>query len=155
MGEREIAELLDALQDIRKRTVIVEGKRDKKALCSLGFSRVYDISGKDIGTFSERFGSERVVVLTDFDREGEKIAKRLSLFLRVDHKTRNKIRKLSIKAGFVTIESFKKLKGDVHEQTCAVEFKIHDNREIRGKRGCGKTRRDRGDIRSDRGASRA
>ena len=45
MFRKEIREkLLDLLKELKNKLVIVEGKRDKNVLCSLGFKKVITIS---------------------------------------------------------------------------------------------------------------
>jgi 5S rRNA maturation endonuclease (ribonuclease M5) len=58
--------------------IIVEGADDIKAMKRLGVENcVYKASnGKSLLNFIEEFsGKERVIILTDFDRTGEKLAK--------------------------------------------------------------------------------
>src|SRR3989337_1325980 len=62
------------LEDIGRAAVIVEGKRDKKALSLLGFSNIYTVSGDSIYNFVQKIKSDdpkSALVLTDFDEEGE------------------------------------------------------------------------------------
>ncbi|MEM2600381.1 MAG: hypothetical protein QXE29_01385, partial [Candidatus Hadarchaeales archaeon] len=66
--------------------VLVEGRRDREALLSLGIEgRIVHLNRN--GSLLERLeglgGYERVVVLTDFDREGEELALRCSKYLRL------------------------------------------------------------------------
>jgi 5S rRNA maturation endonuclease (ribonuclease M5) len=95
MNNREIEELLEILEENKDKQVIVEGKRDKKALCLFGFNKVLTISSGLYETV-ERIEEKEILVLTDFDNEGKKIAKKLNLFLqsldyKVDRETRRKI----------------------------------------------------------------
>ena len=96
--------MLAVLRDNLERQVIVEGKRDKEVLCSLGFKKVLTISNGIYET-TEMLKEKDVLILTDFDREGSEIAKKLERFLqpigyRVDIVTRKKVgimlRKLKI-----------------------------------------------------------
>ena len=90
--EEKLFKVLDGIKDNR---VIVEGKRDKKALCLLGFTKVITIN-RGLYETAEDFRGKEVIILTDFDPEGKAIAKKLNLFLqslgvRVDRETRRKI----------------------------------------------------------------
>jgi len=101
---------LDELKDFQ---VIVEGKRDKIALEIFGFSDVHIINKSLYETASEFTG--RILVLTDFDPEGEKIAKKLSDILikvgcRVEFVKRKKLKTLFIKNKINTVEGLKKLR---------------------------------------------
>ena len=76
----EIDELLD---DLRKRAldeapIIVEGTEDVEALKALGVKGKFHkiSSGKSLLNFIEGFsGSKEVIILTDFDRTGDRLAK--------------------------------------------------------------------------------
>jgi len=96
MHRQEVEEeLLNLLEKIKEEQVIVEGKRDKKILCLLGFKKIITIN-KGIYETVERLKGKQVIILTDFDSEGRQIAKKLNLFLQslgfsVDKETRRKI----------------------------------------------------------------
>ena len=88
-------ELLKLLHENNQKQAIVEGKRDKIALCSLGFTDIITIN-KGLYETVEDIKEKEVIVLTDFDPEGRKIARKLNLFLqslgyKVDKETRRKI----------------------------------------------------------------
>lgn len=90
--EEELIELLKKNKDV---TVIVEGKRDKEVLCSLGFNKILTIH-KGIYETAEELKEKDVLLLTDFDSEGRQIAKKLNLILqslgfKVDKETRRKV----------------------------------------------------------------
>ena len=96
MNNQEIEEkLFKILEDIKDRQVIVEGKRDRRALCLFGFTKIITIEKGLYETVEDIKGKE-VIVLVDFDPEGKKIARKLNLFLqslgyKVDTETRRKI----------------------------------------------------------------
>lgn len=74
----KIREVLHYLYEINKLfPIIVEGKRDKKALKDIGFDgQIITIhSGKSIYEFSENIAShfEKVVLLLDWDEKGEEL----------------------------------------------------------------------------------
>ena len=96
---------MEILQENTEKQVIVEGKRDKDVLCSLGFKKILTIS-KGIYETTEQLKEKKVVILTDFDSEGRQIAKKLNRILQplgysVDITTRRKVglmlKKLKIK----------------------------------------------------------
>ena len=96
MLRKEIEEeLFELLGKVKGEQVIVEGKRDKSALCLLGFKNVLTIN-KGIYETAEKVKKDKIIILTDFDSEGRQIAKKLNLFLqslgfRVDRETRRKL----------------------------------------------------------------
>ncbi|MCD6371592.1 MAG: toprim domain-containing protein [Candidatus Aenigmarchaeota archaeon] len=64
-----------------KFVAIVEGKRDKEALKLFGFDNIIEIGRTSI--FSLKLNRRsKFVILTDFDEEGRKKAKKLLLFLK-------------------------------------------------------------------------
>jgi len=89
--EETLEELEEVLRELRMELrdgtpVLVEGRRDREALLSLGIEgRIVHLNRN--GSLLERLeglgGCERVVVLTDFDREGEELALRCSKYLRL------------------------------------------------------------------------
>lgn len=102
--EEELAKLFEKIKD---KTIIVEGKRDQKALYSFGLTKVYTID-KGLYELSEKFENKKIIILTDFDKEGKELSKRLSLFLQVknkiDRETRRKVGLLLSKLYIKTIE---------------------------------------------------
>ncbi len=107
-------ELFSLLDEIKGFRIIVEGIKDKKALETFGFSDVSTIN-RNKGLYDVAMGfNGEVLVFTDFDPGGEKIAKKLSELLRktgcrVDTNTRRKLRRLFIKNKINTVESLKRL----------------------------------------------
>ncbi|KXB09160.1 hypothetical protein AKJ35_00490 [candidate division MSBL1 archaeon SCGC-AAA833F18] len=77
----EIEKILDEIRQISKEgtPIIVEGEKDEKSLRELDIKGpIYHISGNQKSTlnFLESLrGYEKVVVLTDFDQEGDKLAR--------------------------------------------------------------------------------
>ncbi|MEJ5227053.1 toprim domain-containing protein [Thermodesulfovibrio sp.] len=74
----KIREVLHYLHEINKLVpIIVEGKRDKKALKEIGFSgEIITLhSGKSIYEFAENISTrfEKVVLLFDWDQKGEEL----------------------------------------------------------------------------------
>jgi len=97
----EFIELLKRLSE--KYPVIVEGKRDYAVLRRFGIGNIYTLSGKNYFDLVESLPSqtEKVVLLTDIDRQGEKIFKKLSEILKkynieVVDEPRNYLKRLGI-----------------------------------------------------------
>ena len=88
-------ELLKLLRENNQKQAIVEGKRDKIALYSLGFTKIIEIN-HGIYETTERLEEKTVIILTDFDHEGREIAKKFNKILpplgyKVDKQTRIKV----------------------------------------------------------------
>lgn len=72
-------ELFSALQKSQKYLVVVEGKKDKKALEELGFPFIFVLNedGKSlhekIEEIEELAGKKKVCVLTDLDKKGKQL----------------------------------------------------------------------------------
>jgi len=84
--------------------ILVEGKRDRNVLERLGVENVIDLKGRkfhDVAEFlADRF--KGVVLLTDFDPEGEEIFRKLNRILkgyglRVDGGLREELRQTGVK----------------------------------------------------------
>jgi 5S rRNA maturation endonuclease (ribonuclease M5) len=145
--------LLDMLRDT---AVIVEGKRDQKALKEFEIDNIFMISGESIEEFTEKLDSDyNYVVLTDFDEEGEmknkKICKILEKFkLKFNPKLRCLVKDFF---GITKIEElikFSKLKEDVyHGEISAINYKIFNRSRFYRKWCSRKTRCDWSNIWSD------
>lgn len=80
--------------------IIVEGKKDKKVLEKLRFKNILPLSGKSIDGLLRILKNKkvkRVIVLTDFDKEGEKkhkeLCKRLEKSdIKIDFQIRNEFK---------------------------------------------------------------
>jgi len=96
MLNREVEEeLIKLLRDNNEKQVIVEGKRDREVLCSLGFKKIFTLE-KGIYETTEKIKENVVLILTDFDPEGRQIAKKLNLILqplgyKIEKETRRKV----------------------------------------------------------------
>jgi 5S rRNA maturation endonuclease (ribonuclease M5) len=127
MLNREVEELLEILDKNKDRQTIVEGKRDKKILCSLNFTDIITIE-KGIYETTERLEGNEVLILTDYDSEGKQIAKKLNNFLqhldyKVDRETRRKIGFMFAK---LKIKKIEELRGVLYGKACTSNFKIHN-----------------------------
>jgi len=58
--------------------ILVEGKNDRKSLEKFGLKNIVEINqGKGLVEFSDDLNAEKIIILTDFDRRGELLKKRL------------------------------------------------------------------------------
>ena len=66
--------------------ILVEGKKDEEVLRTLGVEgRIIKVSQQSLNTLIDQlYGCRRVLILTDFDEKGEKIAKTLSSLLEIE-----------------------------------------------------------------------
>jgi len=107
-------ELFKILEQVKNKDVIVEGKRDKEVLCSLDFKKIFTIN-KGLYETAEKIKENEVLILTDFDKEGREIAKKLNLFLQslgynVDRENRRKIGLMFTRLRIKKIEELKSLR---------------------------------------------
>ena len=104
-------ELVDLTSKLRDKVIIVEGKKDKRALYSLGLRNIIAINGKplvDVADEVDRIvrDGKSVVILTDFDREGRKLAARLRVLLqRLKIHPNTRLRKMLMSFGKNNVES--------------------------------------------------
>ncbi|MFC1648923.1 toprim domain-containing protein [Nanoarchaeota archaeon] len=97
-------EVLEELELIRHKTVIVEGKNDKKALEKLGFDNVITLD-KPLYLIVEEIEDDEVVILTDLDKAGKELYGKLAKdFLRRGVKIDSRIRRLLFKTDLRQIE---------------------------------------------------
>jgi len=103
--QREIfKEFVTRLREVsEKYPVLVEGKRDFFVLKRFGIKNIYTLSGKNYFDLVEELPpeTEKVVLLTDVDKQGEKIFRKLSEVLKrynieVDGSFREYLRRLGI-----------------------------------------------------------
>jgi 5S rRNA maturation endonuclease (ribonuclease M5) len=73
-GLREIIEeIYRIIEKERDTPIIVEGKKDQKALIELGFKRIIPLNGRSLYNVAEAVSAKRVIILTDLDAEGKEI----------------------------------------------------------------------------------
>lgn len=84
-------ELENTLKELKDKLIIVEGKRDEKALKSLGLKDIIAINGRPLYEVAEIAlrGKKEIVILTDFDRRGMEIGKKLKDLLQRQGKNPN------------------------------------------------------------------
>ena len=71
-----IGEWVDKLKKSKK-SIIVEGIKDKKALEHFGIKKIITLKGKPIYKVIEDFSEKEVIILTDLDKEGKKLYSKL------------------------------------------------------------------------------
>ena len=151
---RRNPEAIEAFKEMRECLIIVEGKKDAKALNTLDLRNILSIDGKPLITIAEAVEKKRanhmysdIIILTDFDREGRHIAARLTRLLRARKIHPNqRLRYRIMKFGFNRIEDIKmerilgieKRRGDDYVKISSNFNKISDKSKHKSKRSCGK-----------------
>jgi 5S rRNA maturation endonuclease (ribonuclease M5) len=141
---------IKALNNLKAYTVIVEGKRDKNALISLGLDdkKIIAINGRTPIKVVEQVRASgkdhnHVIILTDFDEKGRQIASKLMrLFLAYKIHPNSRLRKEMMKFGRAEIEDLGsflpadiKLRGDdIHGKIGTNVNKVRNKGKDKGKR---------------------
>jgi 5S rRNA maturation endonuclease (ribonuclease M5) len=110
---RELEEILKKLKSLDDYLIVVEGEKDKKALKELNIKNIATISGSSLEAFVEHLPkNKKILILTDFDKEGKQIAKRLAKILTVYGYTVDDKKRKEFKTIFkvTKIEELKNLK---------------------------------------------
>jgi 5S rRNA maturation endonuclease (ribonuclease M5) len=135
--------LLDLLHGF---SIIVEGKNDKKALEGLGLEDIYIISGKSLETFTAELPkSNKFIVLTDFDREGEYKKKRIYGFfennkMKFNPRLRVEFKKLFQVVKIEELMKISKIKEDVqYGKISSIYNKVFNRSRFQSRRNSGKT----------------
>ncbi|RLJ09792.1 MAG: hypothetical protein DRP15_02410 [Candidatus Aenigmatarchaeota archaeon] len=153
--EPETREFKEVIDELNHCTVIVEGKNDANALKKLGVNikNIVKINSRPLAEVVYRISETRkateVVILTDFDQEGRRIASRLRVLLqRYKIHVNSSLRRSVMRFGRTRIEDLKNIiKEDDHYGKVGTDFhKISHKSENKNKRYSRKTRRDRGDF---------
>ena len=81
-NSEEVKKFLDRLS-VTEKTVIVEGKKDEKALKLIGVRKVFCLNKKPLFAIAEDVASQnkKVIILTDLDKEGRRIYGKLKTYL--------------------------------------------------------------------------
>lgn len=152
-----IEKKLTKIEEMKKQDLvfIVEGKKDKKVLKILGFNKIFTISGKSLHLIPDMIhsnDSKSVVVLTDFDEDGEIIASQLTKLLEREGFKINRFIRMKFKNlfGIHKIEELshftKFMEDGYHGKTCSIYGKIFDRSRVHNRRCYRETRCYRGDI---------
>jgi len=172
---------LEVLEELSGQILIVEGKKDEKALRALGLGNIVKINSRPIAKvaqdavfLAEKHKNRQVIVLTDFDRTGSRLASRLRLLLQsrkihANSRIRRDVMNLGIHrieemasvlgAGGVSEERIvrksadsmksKSMERDDYGEISANFNKVCGKSLHKGKRDNRKARRDRGDFWAD------
>ena len=83
LREGQIKSLEKMMDKAKDYIFVVEGKRDANVLSDLGIKDIFTISGTALDSVAEKIEARHksIVILTDFDRDGEKKEKILERFL--------------------------------------------------------------------------
>ena len=68
-----VPELIEHLEKLRSKVIIVEGKKDKKALNHFGIKHIKVINKPIFELCEELTEYEEVAILTDLDKEGKRL----------------------------------------------------------------------------------
>jgi 5S rRNA maturation endonuclease (ribonuclease M5) len=140
----ELEDLLDFVNDLKGKLVIAEGKKDGIALKTLGVKNILLLNGRPLTELAlhvskscvssgNRKVRKEVVILTDFDSEGEKLAARLDYLLRkYKVMVNSRLRRKFMKFGKTRVEDLKE--GDDHGKISSNFNKICYNRAHTGQR---------------------
>ncbi|GEM_PF-1079343 len=154
--DREL--FLGVIEELRGKTVVVEGKKDLVAMRGLGFE-VIPINRRHLADIIPFLEGKEVVILTDFDREGRRLYIKLKYLLtKYKIKSNSRLRGKMMSLKKTRIEDFRKLadsvralkkEGDCYGETSANVNKVHNSCNDKGERCSGKTRCDRSYFWSD------
>ena len=98
--------------------IIVEGKKDRRSLENLGLKNIKEINkGDNLVEFADKITAKKIIILTDFDRRGALLKKRLKELLettgrRVDTKYREELNKAT------GVKYFENLYGLINKALC-------------------------------------
>ena len=70
-------EILEIIQKVQKKLIVVEGKKDEKALQKLGCKNILTLENKALYEIVESITVKEIVLLTDLDCEGKKLYSQL------------------------------------------------------------------------------
>lgn len=90
--QKQFIRYMQSIEDL----ILVEGKNDRKVLEKMGLENIFEISGKQLDTVADilKTRQQKVIILTDYDKEGIRQYKRLkSLLLANEIKTSDSIRR--------------------------------------------------------------
>ena len=111
VSERERETFIKTLGELKSRAVIVEGKKDVRALAALGLTNIIPLNSTPLAEFVQKIidsNIHEVIILTDFDKEGRKLEKKLDLLFRSHKvKTNRRLRRILMGFGKGRIEDFK------------------------------------------------
>ncbi|NIO22445.1 MAG: toprim domain-containing protein [Candidatus Aenigmarchaeota archaeon] len=124
-----IEELNELLKELKDKLLIVEGKNDKKALKSLGLKNIIAIDGRPLYEVVENINTTKeIVILTDFDKKGREIEKRLRYLLqKYKKRTNSRLRGKTMSLGKNQIEDLANLDSQIAFKEVDVHVKVSAN----------------------------
>jgi 5S rRNA maturation endonuclease (ribonuclease M5) len=137
-----LARLLAELGDF---ALIVEGRKDERALKGLGLTDIIPINGKPLADLAGELDENmQIVILTDYDEKGKRLAARLAALLqRRRIRTSPRLRRMMMNTGITRIEEIAacsgaaistKEQGDNHGEIGANFYKVYNKSEHQGQR---------------------
>jgi 5S rRNA maturation endonuclease (ribonuclease M5) len=159
--DRKLESFINTIEELKESIVIVEGKRDKKALENLGIHNTVPINGKPLIEIVQQIADmgktgKDIIILTDFDREGRRIASKLELLLKkYGVHPNSRLRCCVMNFGWNKIEDLNCLakpglrEDDIHVKASTYFNKVRDKGKDKGQRHYRKTRHNRSGLRSD------
>jgi len=114
-SEREEQSFIKTIEELKSSAVIVEGRKDERALRALGLDNIIPLNNTPLAEFARKVAKQiteseihEVIILTDFDKEGRKLEKKLEVLLK-SHKVRvnRRLRRILMGFGKGRIEDFK------------------------------------------------
>lgn len=69
--------MLEEIEKLKNKTIIVEGLKDKQTLNESGIKKVITLKGKPLFKVVEDLKCKEICILTDLDKEGRKLYSRL------------------------------------------------------------------------------
>ena len=161
---RKLEKFINTIEELKESIVIVEGKKDRKALESLGIHNTVPINGKPLIEIVQQVagkGTVKVIILTDFDSEGRRIAGKLELLLKnfgIHPDSRLRCRVMDF--GWNKIEDMGALakpglrEDDIHVKASTHFNKVRDKGKDKGQRNNREAGHNRSGLRADRRTSR-
>ena len=102
-------EILQEIKRVHKKLILVEGKKDEKALRTLGCTEIITLENKALYEVVEGIKVKEIVLLTDLDSEGKKLYSQLKhMFTQRGVSVDDKLRLLLFKHKISTIEGLHK-----------------------------------------------
>ena len=161
----KLESFINIVGELKESIVIVEGKRDKRALESLGIQKTVPINGKPLIEIVQQIAgmgkTDRIIILTDFDKEGKKLASRLELLLRkFGIHPNSRLRSCVMNFGWNKIEDIGALakpglrEDDIHVKAGTYFNKVRDKGKDKGQRNNREAGHNRSGLRADRRTSR-
>jgi len=107
-SQDDFLKLVEIAERLKDKYIIVEGKKDEKVLRNLGLQNIIKIGGRDLQDISLTLNHDKeIVILTDFDKAGKKLAARTNKILRAyKFKINSQLRKLFFGLGKSRVEDF-------------------------------------------------